>query len=306
MTTHHITVPASSANLGPGFDCLGMALNIVDEVTVDLDPGRGETCLEGSDHFGLDRRDNLICRAYGAYALDAGVELPAATFHLESHIPVGKGFGSSAASIVAGLVAAATAAGSQLDAAEVRDRLLRLAATLEGHADNTTAALLGGVTLALREGDGVRALTVVNHLTIGVVLFVPNDTLQTSDARRSLPAQVPHADAAFNASRTAYLVTALLWGRWEELGFGMEDRLHQHYREPLIPALPAVIGAARESGAYGAALSGGGPSVIALCPPERAVEVAGGMAQRARTEGWSGETIETTVRHLGVQVKTQT
>ena len=299
MKRVQIEVPATSANLGPGFDCLGLALDIVDTITVEFDRADGETFLEGARDTAIDRHENLICLAYRRWGEDAGVALPSARFNLESRIPVGKGFGSSAAAIVAGLAAAAHAA----DVKDDRERALRLAAQLEGHADNTTPALLGGMTVALRDGNAIRALNVANHFTFGVVLFVPDDMLRTTDARAALPATVPHEDAVFNSARTAYFVTALLWGRWEEIGAAMDDRLHQPYRTPLIPALPYVITAAREAGAYGAALSGGGPSVIALAPRDCADAVAGAMEREALEREWRGTSLVTGVSHLGVQVK---
>lgn len=299
MTGALIEVPATSANLGPGFDSLGLALDIVDTVTAEYDAAGGETVLHAPDAPDIDPRDNLLCRAYSAWGTDTGKELPAARFTLERRIPVARGFGSSAAAIVAGLAAARHAAGVKDDL----ERELRLAAAIEGHADNTTAALLGGLTVALRDGEGVRALHVANHFSFGVALFVPQAPLRTAEARAALPATVPHGDAAFNLGRVAYLVTALLWGRWEEIGVAMDDRLHQPYRAGLIPALSAVLDAAREAGAYGAALSGGGPSVIALCPRESTGAIAGAMEARAGEEGWPGEAIVTAVRHLGVTVK---
>jgi homoserine kinase len=302
MKRFRIEVPASSANLGPGFDCLGMALDIVDTITVEVDDQAVETCLEGGEVLGVGRVDNLLCRAYGSYGQSAGVELPEARFSLQSSIPIAKGFGSSAASIVAGLAAGCIASGRALDTPEERGRLLRLAAQLEGHADNTSAAVLGGVTVALCDNDQVRALNVANHLSLDVVLFVPEEALRTTDARAALPTEVAHADAVFNASRAAYLVTALLWGRWEEIRFGMQDRLHQQYRERMIPSLSAVMAAASDAGAYGAALSGGGPSIVALCSRDTAESVAVGMENRAATEGWRGQTIRTRVRHIGVRL----
>jgi homoserine kinase len=302
MKRVRIEVPASSANLGPGFDCLGMALDIVDTVTVEIDPDATATSLEGSEELGVDSLDNLLCRAYAAYGEDTGTDLLAARFSLASAIPVGKGFGSSAASIVAGLAAGCVVSGHSFTAPDERARILRLAARLEGHADNTSAAVLGGITIALRDGDDVRALTVANHLSLDVVLFVPDGALRTVDARAALPAQVPHADATFNAARAAYLVTALLWGRWDEIRAGMQDRIHQQYRERLIPALPAIMAAARDAGAYGEALSGGGPSIVALCSREAAPGVAASMEERAAREGWCGHAIRTGVRHLGVRV----
>jgi homoserine kinase len=299
MKRAQIEVPATSANLGPGFDCLGLALNIVDTVTIEPAPDAVESYLHGAEDLGIDRRRNLICRAYNAWAKDAGTALPAARFQLESRIPIGKGLGSSAASIVAGLAAARYVA----DEKDGLARMLRLAGRLEGHADNTTAALLGGLTVALTDGAEVRAINAANHFSFGIALFIPLEGLRTTHARSALPGTVPHHDAAFNVARAAYLLTCLMWGRWEDVGIAMEDRLHQPYRAKLIPALPELIKAARANGAYGAALSGGGPSVIAFGPPERAEEFGAAMERSAGQQGWPGSAAVTSVRHLGVQVK---
>ncbi|HLJ65744.1 MAG TPA: homoserine kinase [Chloroflexota bacterium] len=303
MTRLRVEVPASSANLGPGFDCLALALDLVDIVTVDLALESSEVVLlatqgEATD---LDPVENLLCRAYRAWGHDADRQLPGARFSLESRIPVGKGFGSSAASLVAGLATAAFACGDN----QPRDRMLRLAAALEGHADNVAAATLGGVTTAFCDGEEVHALHLANHLSLGVSLFVPRDTLPTEQARAALPRRVPLADAVFDIGRSTYLVTALIWGRWELIGPAMQDRIHQPYRARLIPGMEAVIAAATESGAYGAALSGGGPSVIALGPRERAAEVAAAMERAARDARWEGNSLVSSIRAQGVRVEKQ-
>jgi homoserine kinase len=246
----------------------------------------------------LDPRDNLLCRGYRRWAEGGEGELPGARFKLESRIPVGKGFGSSAAAIVAGLAAAAKAA----EVKQPRERILRLASQMEGHADNAVAATLGGMTTAFCDGDEVHALHVANHLSLGVALFVPDDELPTVEARQALPDTVPYRDAVFDLGRLSYLTTALIWGYWDRIGAAMQDRLHQPYRTQLIPELDSVIASAREAGAYGAALSGGGPSVIALGPANEADRFAQAMEERAHACDWGGKSIVTRVRHLGVQV----
>jgi homoserine kinase len=297
-----VEVPATSANLGPGFDTLGLALNIVDTVQVELQDGDKDVVLcnvAGEDIDQLDPRENLICRAYRAWAEDTGANLPGARFSLQSRIPVGKGLGSSAASIVAGLSAATKAAHAE----NARSRALSLAARLEGHADNVAAAMYGGLVTTFLDGDSVRALHVANHLSLGIALFVPQEPLPTDETRAGLPRSVAMADAVFDLGRLAYLTTALIWGKWELIGPAMQDRLHQPYRGRLLPALDAVIAAALEGGAHGAALSGGGPTVIALGPMAEAGHFAAAMESRATECGWVGKSLVTQVRHLGVQIK---
>ena len=305
MRRARIEVPATSANLGPGFDSLGLALDITDTVRVEIDPGGRDVMLadtSGDDLESLNPHDNLLCRAYRAWAEDTGSNLPGARFAVESRIPIARGLGSSAAAIVAGLAAAAFAAGEK----SPRERMLRLACCLEGHPDNAAAAVMGGMTVGFMDGPSAHALHVANHLTLGIALFIPREPLLTSDARGMLPSRVSLSNAVFNLGRVAYLVTALQWGRWDRIGPAMEDRLHQPARIRVLPALPDVIGAARAAGAYGAALSGGGPAVIALGPSGRAEEFAAAMERCATDRGWEGEAILTTVRERGVTLHEET
>jgi homoserine kinase len=300
MRRFHVEAPASSANLGPGFDCLGLALDLSLKAEAEIDAGGDDVLLAGSVE-GVDPRDNLLVRAYRTWGEREGVTLPGAQFTLESQIPAAKGLGSSAACIVAGLAIAAAAT----DSKHARDRILRWGTEMEGHPDNIAAALMGGMTVAFRQGEEVKALHVANQLAMGIALFVPHGELLTQEARAMIPARVPLEDAIFDLSRLGYLITALLWGRWDLLGPAMDDRLHQPYRAAVIPALEPVIAVAREAGAYGAALSGGGPSVIALCPRGEEEAIAGAMCSRAAECGWHGTTLVTHVRAQGLIVREQ-
>jgi homoserine kinase len=297
-----IEVPATSANLGPGFDALGLALDLCNRVEVVLDPGNDEVVLaETSGDYSqpLDPHDNLLCAAYRRWGEETGATLPGARFTVETHIPIARGLGASAAAIVAGLTAAAFAETEKFP----RERILRVASLMEGHADNAVAAVIGGCTVAFIDGEEVHALNVVNHASLGVALFIPDAPLLTAEARACLPRDVPVADAVANIGRTAYFTTALIWGRWELLGPAMRDRLHQPYRARLLPALNDVIAAAESAGAYGASLSGGGPSVVAFCPREQTAAVAAVMEHCALEQDWPGRGLATGIRHLGVQVK---
>lgn len=301
MKRLRIDIPATSANLGPGFDALGLALDLTDTVTAELNPDGNTVTLDevtSADGLVLDPEDNLLCRAYRRWGEDTGNALPGVRFSLESRIPAARGLGSSAASIVGGLVAAASAQEEK----HARARLLNLASDMEGHPDNAVAAIMGGMTVAFREGQEVRALHVANHLEMGIALFIPSDGLRTREARACLPKEVPLQDAVYDLGRAAYLTTAILWGRWECLGDTMQDRLHQPYRARFIPALDAVIAAARDAGAYGAALSGAGPSVIALTPPTDAEAVGQAMEACAAARSWEGRCVVTRIREGGCQV----
>ena len=297
-----IEVPATSANLGPGFDALGLALDVCNRIEVELDPESDEvavTAFTGDTSQALDPRDNLLCAAYRRWGETSEKPIPGARFTVETRIPVGRGLGASAAAIVAGLSAAAFAETEKLP----RDRILRLASLMEGHADNAVAAVLGGMTVAFIDGEDVHAMNAVNHATLGIALFIPDAPLLTAEARACMPKQVPVADAVANIGRAAYLTTAMIWGRWELFGPAMRDRLHQPYRATLLPTLEDVIAAAEAAGAYGAALSGGGPAVIAFCPREETDPIAAAMERCAVERAWPGRGLATSIRHLGVQVR---
>ncbi|MGH2444260.1 MAG: homoserine kinase, partial [Chloroflexota bacterium] len=244
MKSIQIEVPATSANLGPGFDSLGLALDIVSTVRVDFREDDRSVVLLDAEHHGLDREQNLLCEAYTRWGSESGASLPGAAFTLTAPIPIGKGLGSSAAAIVAGLRAGAQAGGEKSPS----DRILQIASAMEGHADNCAATILGGLTVAFLDGSRAHAIHVANHLGLGVGLFVPSEGLLTARARAALPEHIPRRDAVFNIGRSTYLATALVWGRWELIGPAMQDRMHQPYRGRLIPALEEVIGAAVSAG----------------------------------------------------------
>ena len=271
MTSVMIQTPATTANLGPGFDCLGLALDLWNKATFSLD-GTGirvKVRGEGAGLLPLDDR-NLILRAALRLFQAAGVPLPEGlSIVCENRIPLGSGLGSSAAAIVAGLMGANGLLGSPVSAAEI----LRLAGAIEGHPDNVAAALYGGLTLVATVGEGViaRRLPVA---PLVVALAVPAIHLPTSVSRASLPREVPLSDAVFNLSRTAFVIEALRSGDLPLLGKVMEDRLHQPYRLKLIPGGEEAFSAARKAGAAAVALSGAGPSIIAFAPAEEGVAAA--------------------------------
>jgi homoserine kinase len=259
-----VRVPATSANLGPGFDALGLALRLHNTLTI----GRAaspEIEIEGEGEETLPRdASHLAYRAAMVVAARAA-EMQSApaveAFRLTQRnaIPLGRGLGSSAAAIVGGAVAANALLGSPLD----QQALLDLAAEMEGHPDNVAPALLGGLVVCTRTAAGVRWMRLAPP-SLKVVVAVPDYPVSTEEARRRLPARVPFPDAVFNVTRAALLVAALTGGRPDLLDEATQDRLHQPYREHLIPGLNEVFQAARRAGAYGAALSGSGPAVIAF------------------------------------------
>ncbi len=283
-----VRVPATSANLGPGFDALGLALALYDEVTAEV-TGSGleiEVSGEGAGAVGAGE-GHLVVRAMRAAFAAAGGQPPGIALSCVNAIPQGRGLGSSAGAVVAGLLAGralAASRGGGADGASLADRaaepgggpgqvpggsaefadraLLALAAELEGHPDNAAACLAGGLTIAWNPGTGPRAIRLDPLPAIAPVLCVPAVSLATATARRALPDTVPHADAAANAGRAALLVAALTQAP-DLLLDATSDLLHEPYRAPLMPDSADVIGRLRRAG-IAAVLSGAGPSVLAL------------------------------------------
>jgi homoserine kinase len=259
-----VRVPATSANLGPGFDALGLALALHDEVEAEV-TGAGlavEVSGEGADTAAADERHLVVRAMRAAFAATAGEQPPGLALRCTNAIPQGRGLGSSAGAVVAGLLAARALAGTRSPEPLPDNALLALATELEGHADNAAACLAGGLTVAWNPGTGPRAVRLEPLPAIVPVLCVPVQSMPTTAARRALPPTVPHADAAANAGRAALLVTALTQAP-DLLLDATQDVLHQPYRAPLMPAAADLIGRLREAG-IAAVLSGAGPSVLAL------------------------------------------
>jgi homoserine kinase len=260
-----VRVPASSANLGPGYDALAAALALHLELEV-VETGR--FAVETDLRIARDRR-NLAVR--GFERLHAPDDF---TFRISSNIPLSGGLGTSAAAYVAGLVAADHL--FELDA-----DVLALAGELEGHPDNAAAAVLGGFVVC--SGDG--AVRFDPPAGLEAVLVVPHEPVRTALARAALPAQVPMADASFNVAHAAMLALGLARGDWDLVAAGLEDRLHQPHRAHLYPASAALMHRARELGALGATISGAGPTVLFWSH----YEATGGLyeALRRETTGWA-------------------
>jgi homoserine kinase len=291
MATVTVRVPATTANLGSGFDALGAALAWHSFVTLSA-PHEGivvEVAGEGADHVPHDER-NIAVQAVKALLAHVGAEraTPLSSgfvLRLDNRFPLTRGLGSSAAARVGALVAANHLLGVPLTTEE----LLAIAAQLEGHADNVAAALLGGVVVAVMAKGKVRWARLPLAAEWHLALLIPDFELATEKAREVLPPQVPLQDAVFNVSRVALLVAALATGDIGSLREAMEDRLHQPYRQTLMPWLPRVFEAAKQAGALGVHLSGAGPSVAAWClDPETATAVAKAMWQSLNAFGLSG------------------
>jgi len=281
-----VTVPATSANLGSGFDALGLALDLRDELEAVVVPEGLEVIVSGeaSDDVSLDER-HLVVRAMRA-AFDAMGEQPSGLrLTCRNAIPHGRGLGSSAAAIVGGIhLARALVEGGR---SRLKDlAAFQLAASLEGHPDNVAAAGFGGLTVAWREGDVFHAAPTQVAPGIGVVVFVPPTPLSTELARGLLPATVPHADAAASAGRAALLVAAMATGWTAKLHDATRDWLHQEYRRSAMPDSLDLVDALRAAG-HAAVVSGAGPSVLVLTD--------GAGVDRVRVfvpDGWQARPLE--------------
>lgn len=278
-----IKVPATSANLGPGFDSLGLALDLWNETTVVPANDFAVTVTgEGADRL-ASNRSNLIVRAAQMLADHVGRSLP--PFHAEclNAIPLSSGLGSSAAAIVTGLLAGNALLGDPL----LRDEILRLASELEGHPDNVAPALLGGLVVSTMHAGKVIARSIPLGADLRVTIVLPDFHLSTRQARAALPKKIPMRDAVHNISRAVLVTEAFRDGDLPLLGRVMSDQLHQPYRLPLIPGAQSAMDAARRAGAEAVALSGAGPSLIAFSKMEsgagesmkRAFESAGFQAR---------------------------
>lgn len=263
----HIQVPATSANLGPGFDSLGLALNLYNRFTVEM---ADATSIEGCapEHA---NDDNLFVRAYRRGLEELGLPFKSIKVRFDADIPIARGLGSSSACIVGGLLAARSVGAAESPSANLDSQaLLDLAAEIEGHPDNVSPALLGGFAVSVVQ-DG-RVATIRTDIDERLIFnaLVPPFPLETVKARAILPDCIDFRDAAFNAGRAAMVAAAFLSRDYERLDDACRDRLHEPFRSPLIEGFQEVAEAARSSGAIAVFLSGAGPTIMAICRAENA------------------------------------
>jgi homoserine kinase len=255
-----VRVPATSANLGPGFDCLGMALGMWNRVHLQWGgPDKVVIHGEGADRLWADRR-NLTYRAAQRLLDEVGVPASGMQITAWQEVPLARGLGSSACAIVSGLAAANALLGSPVPA----PRLLELATDMEGHPDNVAPALLGGCCIAVRDGSNVLAAPVPLPPDLQCVVYIPDEPLSTKRARDVLKSQISRQDVVFNLGRTALLVAGLATNHLEYLRVATQDRLHQPARQQVFPAMKRIFESAMRAGAKGVFLSGAGSSIMAL------------------------------------------
>ena len=275
-----VRVPATSANLGPGYDAVGLALSLFMSISLDRAPapsievrGAGADLIPRGPEHPAYRAARFVAEIVG----ESGVH-----FRLvqENDIPPTRGLGGSAAALVGGAVAANDMFGGQIAAPD----LLNIVCELDGHPDNAAPALLGGLVIGTLTPEGVSAVR-LEPKDLKVVVAVPDFAVSTTAARRALPEQISHRDAAFNVGRSGLLLGALATGEYHLLRVAMQDRLHQPYRSYLVPGLDDVIEAALASGAHGACLSGSGPTILAFAPETHARKVAAAMRATFESRG---------------------
>ena len=290
-----VRVPATSANLGPGFDALGLALALHNEV-IGEEADEVAVAVEGEGAARLDAgAKNVVARGVALGFEVAGRPFRGARLRCVNRIPLSRGLGSSAAAWVGGLLAANALLGEPID----RDGLLAAATRAEGHPDNVAAALLGGLTVSCADGPRVTAVSLPLPAGIDWVVLVPETESSTHEARAVLPDVVPRADAVFNVQRVSLLLAALGAGRADLLDLAMQDRLHQPYRRRLFPWMEEVAAAGRRAGALGCVLSGAGPCLLAAVPARGGQVVAALMAEALLAAGIAGQALHLPVDPRG-------
>jgi len=278
-----VRVPGSTANLGAGFDCVGVAVDRWLHLTARRAPGAAGIERRGTlQALDTPLEHDLFFRGFAAACDRAGQEVPTGVaFIADSDIPVARGLGSSAAALVAGAVAATELLSLQLD----RAAIATLCGELEGHPDNVAPMVHGGATLAVSTPDGVVVSPLVVHPSIALAFAIPDFSIETKRARAVLPAALPYPQAVQAAAKSAALVQGLAQGDPRLLAVGFDDVLHVPFRRSLVVGYDAVASAARSAGAYGATLSGSGPTLVAVAPIGRSDAVAAAMVRAWRECG---------------------
>tara|TARA_Y100001968_G_C19445840_1_gene765330 strand:- start:3454 stop:4401 length:948 start_codon:yes stop_codon:yes gene_type:complete len=274
-----VDVPSTTANIGPGFDCLGAALELNNKFIIQIIEGPGETfelIIEGNEGSHLrGGPDNLFYRAAQRVWHAAGVQPVGLQARVKLAVPPARGLGSSATAIVAGLVGANALMGEPLR----KEKLLELAIDIEGHPDNVVPSLLGGLCITAKAASQRwRVVRCEWDKSINAVVAIPSIRLSTNEARRAMPKVIPISDAVMNLGALTLLLKGLRTGDGEMVSDGMYDRLHEPYRWRLIKGGVQVRQAALDAGAWGCAISGAGPSILALCPQSESQNVSKAMA----------------------------
>ena len=301
MSPQEITVrsPATSANMGPGFDSLGIALDVWNSVTVHEENKLGNSVLvRGKGEESLSSgKDNLVFQSFSRLFEEIGDVVPNVLLECDNQIELSRGMGSSSASLASGLFAANEYAGSPLSINE----LVQIAAKMEGHPDNVAPALLGGMQIGIYEESEVITASVPIPEKLSAVLYVPNVPMPTEEARNLLKPLVSRTDAVYNIGRVALMVQSMVTGELDNLRYATQDMLHQPERQGIFFPLKNIIRAAMNSGALGAFLSGSGSSVLAFCL-NREYTIGYEMADAGMKSGLDGEIVITRPTITGTHV----
>ncbi|NES85998.1 MAG: homoserine kinase [Moorea sp. SIO2B7] len=295
-----VTVPATTANIGPGFDCIGAALSLYNQfmftLTQDVEMEAGVRITVKGTEAGKVSTDksNLLYQSFVKLYQHLGQTPPNVEIEIQLGVPLARGLGSSATAIVGGLVGANQLAGNPLNVQEV----MELAIAIEGHPDNVVPALLGNCQLSVGYQDNWEICTIPWHKDLIPVLAIPEFELSTQEARSVLPVNINRSDAIFNIARMGLLVRGLETNQGDWLKVALEDKLHQPYRQKLIRGYDAVKSAAIAAGAYGMVISGAGPTLLALVNVKKADAVA-----LAMKETWQKEGVIAKVRSLSIDTQ---
>lgn len=288
-----VRVPATSANLGAGFDCLGLALDLFASVTVTF------TAAEQAPSE--DVGEKMVVTAIRQTYQRMGRELPGGVrAHYNLAIPLGRGMGASAVARVAGILAANEMEGRPLD----ESACLTLASDLEGHGDNACPALFGGVQVCIQQQGRYEHVACRYPAGTAIAILVPDQSMATKEARKALPESYSRADTVHNIGRVALFVAALAAGRFDLLDAATDDRIHQRQRASLFPPMFDIFATAKEHGAHAAYLSGAGSSIAAICDEATVRDVAASMLTRLEKEGGSGRSLVTRIAAEGAAVST--
>lgn len=270
-------IPASTTNLGPGFDVLGLALQLYSTVTLEITENGIEVVVSGVDAEKIPSTpEHIAFQAVESIFKRSGVEQPKGLkLSIMNGIPAIRGLGGSGTAILGGLLTANVLCGNPF----ARSELLNFATAMEGHPDNVAASLYGGLVISMQEGSHIHTIQLECDPSLHVVLAIPEFTLSTQKARDILPKSVDFADAIHNISRSTLLVASIATGKLDMLPIAMKDKLHQPYRSKLIPGFTDVVDAATSAGALSTALSGAGPTIAAYC--QKNMEQVGSQMQEA-------------------------
>ncbi|WP_134700038.1 homoserine kinase [Ammoniphilus sp. YIM 78166] len=292
-----VRVPASTANLGPGFDTIGMAFQLYTTIRMRV-ADEPQVILYGEELQGLPTdTSNLVYRMAELIFAKANMEMPALCIEMKSEVPLTRGLGSSAAAIIGGLVAANYLAGDPF----TKEEIFFMATELEGHPDNVGASLFGGIVIAVMEKERVPYIKVLPQPDLKALAVIPNFMLSTEKARGVLPEAYSRKDAVHSVSHASLLAAALATGQYEMLADAMKDRLHQPYRMDLVPGMATLLEESHHYGALGTALSGAGPTVISLLKGDEE-KLTRFFVDTLLEHGITAQTMSLTPDCVGVQI----